>query len=304
MRYGKSTSTGHGHRPCSYAWKPTIYRPVHWRRPSSKKRYSGKRPAPQQGLAQAFCKTLFNPNSLPRNSVGCWAYTDLAEDLFQLGLATLAFVVIGGLLSIVDLFITKQSEKTDRMTDRRINIRRKTSVNPPPTAEALLAAWDAVRAKRRNDPEALAARLRLGSMLADLEPVVDQTYIRDEDGTIIGRRPGLKGWLGLHCPTLLPHYKALMSYKALAEKLCESLHIMEPDTIESVLDIEENSPTKILVMRETFRGGASNEGEVRKAYGEMFGEGMPRTAARLEEILRLSLGRVWMQRKRKRRSAA
>ena len=191
MRYGNSTSRGHGHRPCSYAWKPTIYRPVHWRRPSSKKRYSGKSPAPQQGLAKAFCETLFNPNSLSRNSVGCHIYMDLAEALFQFGLATLAFIVIGGLLSIVDLFITKRSEKTDR----RINIRRKTSVNPPPTAEALLAAWEAVREKRRNDPEALAARLRLGSMLADLEPVVDQTYIRDTDGTIIGRRPGLKGWL-------------------------------------------------------------------------------------------------------------
>jgi hypothetical protein len=215
-------------------------------------------------------------------------------------LDTLAFVVIGGLLAVVDLFISKQQEKTDR----RINIQRKTSVNPPPTPEAILAAWNMVRTKKRNDPESLAARLQLGSMLADLEPIVDQSYIRDEGGTIVGRRPGLKGWIGLHCPTLAPHYKALMSYKALAAKLCEALLVIEPDTLDSVLCMDGEKPTKILVMRETMRVVASNMEEVRKAYQELFGEGMPRTAAALEEMVRLSLGKGWMQRRRKRRSAA
>lgn len=301
MRYGVSTSSGHGHRPCSYAWKPTIYRPMQFRRPKSTQRHWHPAPQPSQSLFQAFYKHLFHSFSdAPRVPLGYQTYLAFGDALFRLGLDTLAFVFIGGLLAVIDLFITKQSEKTDR----RINIQRKTSVNPPPTPEAILAAWETVRSTKRNDPEALAARLRLGSMLADLEPAVDQSYIRDEDGTIVGRRPGLKGWIGLHCPTLVPHYKALMSYKALAAKLCEALHINEPDTIDSVLCMEGKQPTKILVMRETMRVEASNTEEVRKAFQELFGEGMPRTMAALEERVRLTLGKVWMQRRRKRRSAA
>ena len=49
---------------------------------------------------------------------------------------------------------------------------------------------------------------------------------------------------------------------------------------------------------------ASNTEEVRKAFQELFGEGMPRTMAALEERVRLTLGKVWMRRRRKRRSAA
>ena len=41
----------------------------------------------------------------------------------------------------------------------------------------------------------------------------------DKDGTIVGRQPGLRGWIGFYTPALLPHYKTLMAYKALAEHL-------------------------------------------------------------------------------------
>ena len=116
-------------------------------------------------------------------------------------------------------------------------VNRKTSVNPPPTAAALEAAWAATRGGRRGDPAMLAARLRLGSMLSDLEPVVDQSYIRDETGTIVGRQPGLRGWIGFYTPSLLPHYKSLMAYKALADKLRLALHIEDPDTIDNVLEL-------------------------------------------------------------------
>ena len=44
----------------------------------------------------------------------------------------------------------------------------------------------------------LAARLRLGAMLSDLEPVVDQSYIRDETGAIVGRQPDRRGWSGVY----------------------------------------------------------------------------------------------------------
>jgi hypothetical protein len=95
-----------------------------------------------------------------------------------------------------------------------------------------------------------------------------------------------------------------MSYKALAAKLCESLHIKDPDTIDSIVNISENNLTKILVMREPLMVSASDGEEVRKAYGELFGEEVPKTATALEGLLRLYLGRVRMRRTRKRRRAA
>ena len=110
-------------------------------------------------------------------------------------------------------------------------------MNPPPTAAALEAAWKATRGGRWGDPAVLAARLRLGAMLSDLEPVVDQSYIRDGTGAIVGRQPGLRGWIGFYTPSLLPHYKSLMAYKALADKLRLALHIEEPDTIDNVLEL-------------------------------------------------------------------
>ena len=119
--------------------------------------------------------------------------------------------------------------------DDRVN--RKISVNPPPTAAALEAVWAATRGGRRGDPAVLAARLQLGSMLSDLEPVVDQSYIRDETGAIVGRQPGLRGWIGFYTPSLLPHYKSLMAYKALADKLRLALRIEDPDTLDNVLEL-------------------------------------------------------------------
>ena len=116
-------------------------------------------------------------------------------------------------------------------------VNRRNSVNPPPTPAALEAAWAATRGGRRGDPAVLAARLRLGSMLSDLEPIVDQAYIRDETGAIVGRQPGLRGWIGFHTPSLAPHYKALMAYKALADKLRLALQIEEPDTLDNVIEL-------------------------------------------------------------------
>lgn len=307
QHYGTARSTGHGHRPCTYAWKPCIYRPVYDHRTRAngrgrKGQSHAKHLTPPERLADNFGRMLHRFLALDSQHihVGYQAYLDFGHTLFRLGLSVIAIVLFSGVFAVAELIYINSGKKTKK----RINIQRKTSVNPPPDPKDVLKAWEAVRKTRRNDPEGLVARLRLGALLADIEPVVDQTYIRDTDGTIVGRRPGLKGWIGLHCPTLVPHYKVLMSYKALAAKLCESLHVNEPDTIDNVINISENNPTKILVLRESLTVAASNEAEVRKAYEELFGGGVPKTATALEGLLRLYLGRVRMQRTRKRRRAA
>ena len=154
------------------------------------------------------------------------------------------YFLAAGLVILVLRYLTRHLRKEEKRCACKCeqeycvhNINRKFSVNPPPTAAALEAAWAATRGGRRGDLAVLAARLRLGSMLSDLEPVVDQSYIRDETGAIVGRQPGLRGWIGFYTPSLMPHYKSLMAYKALADKLRVALNIEEPDTLDSVVEI-------------------------------------------------------------------
>ena len=207
----------------------------------------------------------------------------------------------------------------------------------------VLAAWEAARGFHRGDPNGLAARLSLGAMLSDLETAVDQSYIRDEDGTIVGRRPGLKGWIAENCPNLLSHYKSLMAYKALADKLRVALCIEEPDTLDGVVEMEFKSidsymndnveevktrnktsvgkaarqegseegkmPGKgkvhrCLALRKRLRLLSSREEVVRKAHGELFGSQWPTTMAALEAVVRPQLGLAWMRRGRRRPLAA
>ena len=112
---------------------------------------------------------------------------------------------------------------------RQLRKTRKSSTRKPPTPEALEAAW----AKSRRS---LEWKLRLGSMLEDLEPAVDQSYIRDDDGAVVGREPGIRGWLMEHCVEVFDHYKTAMGYKALAHRFRLAIDLPEPFTLEDVLD--------------------------------------------------------------------
>lgn len=97
------------------------------------------------------------------------------------------------------------------------------SVNPPPTAAALLEQYGKARGRGR-----IEEKLRLGSMLLDAEASVDSSLIRDEGGEIVGRKPGLRGWIADNCPALLPHYGALLGYRRLAAELREAHEIGDP----------------------------------------------------------------------------
>lgn len=92
-------------------------------------------------------------------------------------------------------------------------IRHRTSYLLPPTKEEILEAWQ--KAHRRG---AIKEKLHLGELLATLEASVDNGLQRNLSGEIVGRNPGIKGWLGTHCLELLPHYSTLMRYKAAADK--------------------------------------------------------------------------------------
>ena len=79
------------------------------------------------------------------------------------------------------------------------------SLNPPPTPEALAAQWE--KAHGRGPVE---EKLRLGSMMLDIEATVDSSLVRNTDGEIVGRNPGLRGWLRENCPEMMRHYRMLM----------------------------------------------------------------------------------------------
>ena len=56
-------------------------------------------------------------------------------------------------------------------------------------------------------------------MLEDLECYLDNSLRRSEDGVIIGRNPGIKGWLCDNLPEIYEKYTTAMRYKAAAKKL-------------------------------------------------------------------------------------
>ena len=284
MPYGHPSPSGHGRRIPAYRWSPSVVPPS--RRHASKKR-RGRPPATRispvtrvpagcgasgaslfketaaslaKGCARVVADFLDGPRHGPN------AFTALLGDILLIDVmlsSPICFVVFGALWLVnhLDDFAADATEEAVRDYEEangRMCIHRKTSVNAPPSPEALRRAWEAAHGARGS----LAGKLLAGTLLSDLEPAVDQTYVRAGDGTIVGRRPGLKGWMRVNCPDLVPHYKALMSYKALADKLRKALGIEEPDTLDGVIDF----------------GGVVPDAEAKSNGGEVSGErrGMPR----------------------------
>lgn len=129
---------------------------------------------------------------------------------------------------------------------------RTTRSNPIPTPKEVMEQWEV--AKRRNNN---LEKIRLGAMLADIESTVDNALVRDENGDIVGRHPGLKGWLRHHCRKLLPHYKTLMRYKSMADKMQKIGGLRDPDPVIVVLP--EGAPKRGKTGRK--RGPIENSAE-------------------------------------------
>ena len=349
MPYGHPSSSGHGRRIPAYRWSPSVVPPS--RRHASKKR-RGRPPATRAqagrvassadllketaaSLAKGFARVVADFLDGPRH--GPNAFTALLGDILLIDVmlsSPICFVVFGALWLVnhLDDFAadaTEEAVKDYEEANGRMCIHRKTSVNAPPSPEALRRAWEAAHGARGS----LAGKLLAGTLLSDLEPAVDQTYVRAGDGTIVGRRPGLKGWMRVNCPDLVPHYKALMSYKALADKLRKALGIEEPDTLDGVIDFGgvvpddgaksggvavsgmgrempdgghgmldgEGMEPKSLQFHVHYRLVKTNHETVRKRLKSLFGDaagaGGPQTAAALEGAVRECLGLCWMRRR-------
>jgi hypothetical protein len=119
----------------------------------------------------------------------------------------------------------------------RRRIRRRTTLNASPTADELIAQW----AKVKKNPEEM---IRFGSMLCDLEAYVDNSLLRNESGEIVGRNPGIRGWLNANCQQLAAHYKTVMGYKAMAEKFRQAVGLADPYPATLALEEVKNTVRK------------------------------------------------------------
>ena len=72
-------------------------------------------------------------------------------------------------------------------------------------------------------------------MIDDLECYIDNSLRRDEDGVIVGRNPGVKGWLRENIPALALQYTTVMRYKAAAKKLKQITELADPTPVDVVL---------------------------------------------------------------------
>ena len=325
MPYGRPPRSRHGYHAPRYVWQPDFLPPSRRRKrrrppqstPSRRRGRPGWLLQSEEVLSFLVYDVLLSEERCPDWFVKLCYLMPLIGVLLHW--ESWLFLVCFGLflrhIDKIESAAEKQllMERDEATTAIRIN--RKTSVSPPPTAEALRGAWKAAR-------EGLPGKLLAGTLLSDLEPVVDQSYIRDEDGTIVGRRPGIKGWLLANCPDMLPHYKALMSYKALADKLRKALGVEEPDTLAGVLDFVGGTQTeettektpgrrggipKSLQLLNEFKLLKSNGEHVANMYHEIImkwtGTKGPGTMAALDAVLRERLGVVWMRRAKRRRVA-
>ncbi len=126
------------------------------------------------------------------------------------------------------LYYERENERRRALAAERRRIRKRRTENPCPTREAILDAWTHAREGRE-------AMLRFGNLLEDLECYVDHE-LRLVGGRIVGRAPGIKGWLRENVPALALRYTTVMRYKAAAKKLRQIVELPDPIPVATVLD--------------------------------------------------------------------
>ena len=126
------------------------------------------------------------------------------------------------------LYYEQENARRRALAAERRRVRKRKTENPCPTREAILDAWTHAREGRE-------AMLRFGSLLEDLACYVDHE-LRLAGGRIVGRAPGIKGWLRENVPALALRYTTVMRYKAAAKKLRQVVELPDPIPVAAVLD--------------------------------------------------------------------
>ena len=143
------------------------------------------------------------------------------------------------------VYYPAERRRRQRLARERRKIRQRRTVNACPTKEALEEQF----ARAKTSPREM---IRFGSMVCDLECHVDNSLVRDECGEIVGRKPGIRGWLNTNCPRLGAKYKTVMRYKAMAEKLKQAVGVGDPVPAAVLAEADENTVRNFL----SGRGGS------------------------------------------------
>ena len=141
-------------------------------------------------------------------------------------------------------YYVKEKARRQALAEERRRIRMRMTLNRCPTREEILDAW--VKVKESNE-----ALLRFGSLMEDLECYVDNSLRRTEDGIIVGRRPGIKGWLQMEIPALYLKYTTVMACKAAAKRMRQVLDISDPLPLSMVLGDAISRPEPASCVDET-----------------------------------------------------
>ena len=137
------------------------------------------------------------------------------------------------------VYYPAERRRRQRLARERRKIRQRRTVNACPTKEALEEQF----ARAKTSPREM---IRFGSMVCDLECYVDNSLVRDECGEIVGRKPGIRGWLNTNCPRLGAKYKTVMRYKAMAEKLKQAMGVGDPVPAAVLAEADENTVRNFL----------------------------------------------------------
>ena len=181
----------------------------------------------------------------------CWSYFRLRHRLCSRRVARLKAA------ERRPRYYATENERRRALAAERRKIRARTTTNACPTPEAVLEAWN----RRRDSHE---AAIRFGSLLEDLECYLDNSLRRDEHGVIVGRNPGVKGWLCDNIPEILDQYTTAMRYKAAAKKLKQVAELADPTPADVVLP-----PAGAASAAGTAQSGAAagQEGSEKRDYG-------------------------------------
>ena len=136
-------------------------------------------------------------------------------------------------------YYARETARRRELALSRRKIRRRTTTSAMPTPDEVLLAWQ----NRKASHEAM---ILLGGMIHDLECHVDNCLRFDETGAVVGRNGGIKGWLRECLPELLPKYKTLMRYKALAVRLRQATGTKDPTPTKELLSEPRNEVVKTL----------------------------------------------------------
>ena len=170
---------------------------------------------------------------------------------------------------------------------KAMRVMHRTSRREPPSRELLLRCWEMSR-------ESLEGKILLGSLLGDADAAADHSYIRGDNGEIVGRRGGVRRWLDAVCPELAPYYKTLMRYKAMADKFRRVCGLGDPDGAEDALAPAAPGASAISDFSFPPTPPARLAAARRKAR-ELLAE--HRTAKALDDALWAALGLVRMRRR-------